>query len=132
MDPVEANKKSELMREVDLLEVVQEKIVTKLSGFRSELATQESGVTIMPETFGLRRLILPWTEDSFSEEQQEEDKKEEHKEEENKKEKDKEKENEDKKAAGWGRQTILPSISWIRDLDQNSPRVLETKKIIST
>ena len=45
---------------------------------------------------------------------------------------DKEKEKEDKKAAGWGRQTILPSISWIRDLDQNSPRVLGTKKIIST
>ena len=89
----------------------------------------------MPETFGLRRLILPWTEDSFSEdeeEQQEEDKKKEHKEEEEKKEKDKEKEKEDKKAAGWGRQTILPSISWIRDLDQNSPRVLGTKKIIST
>lgn len=89
----------------------------------------------MPETFGLRRLILPWTEDSFSEdeeEQKEEDKKEEHKEEENKKEKDKEKEKEDKKAAGWRRQTILPSINWIRDLDQNSPRVLGTKKIIST
>ena len=93
----------------------------------------------MPETFGLRRLILPWTEDSFSEdeeEQEEEEKKEEDKEkekEEKKKEKeDKEKEKEDKKAAGWGRQTILPSISWIRDLDQNSPRVLGTKKIIST
>ena len=89
----------------------------------------------MPETFGLRRLILPWTEDSFSEdeeEQKEEDKEEEHKEEEEKKEKDKEKEKEDKKATGWGRQTILPSISWIRDLDQNSPRVLGTKKIIST
>ena len=88
----------------------------------------------MPETFGLRRLILPWTEDSFSEdeeEQKEEDKKEEHKEEEENKE-DKEKEKEDKKATGWGRQTILPSISWIRDLDQNSPRVLGTKKIIST
>ena len=98
---------------------------------------QESGevVKIMPETFGLRRLILPWTEDSFSEdeeEQKEEDKEEEHKEEEEKKEKDKEKEKEDKKASGWGRQTILPSISWIRDLDQNSPRVLGTKKIIST
>ena len=94
---------------------------------------QESGevVKIMPETFGLRRLILPWTEDSFSEdeeEQKEEDKEEEHKEEEEKKEKEKE----DKKAAGWGRQTILPSISWIRDLDQNSPRVLGTKKIFST
>ena len=93
----------------------------------------------MPETFGLRRLILPWTEDSFSEdeeEQEEEDKKEEDKEkerEEKKKEKEeKKKEKEDKKAAGWGRQTILPSISWIRDLDQNSPRVLGTKKIIST
>ena len=107
----------------------------------------------MPETLGLRSLILPWTEDSFSEdeeEQEEEDKKEEDKEkeredkekekedkekekEEKKKEKeDKEKEKEDKKAAGWGRQTILPSISWIRDLDQNSPRVLGTKKIIST
>ena len=88
----------------------------------------------MPETFGLRRLILPWTEDSFSEdeeEQKEENKEEEHKEEEENKE-DKEKEKEDKKAAGWGRQTILPSISWIRDLDQNSPRVLGTKKIIST
>ena len=88
----------------------------------------------MPETFGLRRLILPWTEDSFSEdeeEQQEEDKKKEHKEEEENKE-DKEKEKEDKKAAGWRRQTILPSISWIRDSDQNSPRVLGTKKIIST
>ena len=102
---------------------------------------QESGevVKIMPETFGLRRLILPWTEDSFSEdeeEQEEEDKKEEDKEkekEEKKKEKEeKEKEKEDKKAAGRGRQTILPSISWIRDLDQNSPRVLGTKKIIST
>ena len=108
---------------------------------------QESGedVKIMPEPFGLRRLILPWTEDSFSEdeeEQEEEDKKEEDKEkeekreedkeEEDKKEKVKEKEKEDKKAAGWGRQTILPSISWIRDLDQNSPRVLGTKKIIST
>ena len=93
----------------------------------------------MPEPFGLRRLILPWTEDSFSEdeeEQEEEDKKEEDKEkekEEKKKEKEeKEKEKEDKKVAGWGRQTILPSISWIRDLDQNSPRVLGTKKIIST
>ena len=107
----------------------------------------------MPETLGLRRLILPWTENAFSEdeeEQEEEDKKEEDKEkeredkekekedkekekEEKKKEKeDKEKEKEDKKAAGWGRQTILPSISWIRDLDQNSPRVLGTKKIIST
>ena len=88
----------------------------------------------MPETFGLRRLILPWTEDSFSEdeeEQKEEDKEEEHKEEEENKE-DKEKEKEDKKASGWGRQTILPSISWIRDLDQNSPRILGTKKIIST
>ena len=88
----------------------------------------------MPETFGLRRLILPWTEDSFSEdeeEQKEENKEEEHKEEEENKE-DKEKEKEDKKASGWGRQTILPSISWIRDLDQNSPRVLGTKKIIST
>ena len=112
---------------------------------------QESGevVKIIPETFGLRSLILPWTEDSFSEdeeEQEEENKKEEDKEEEEKKEKDKEKEKEekkkekedkekekeDKKAAGWGRQTILPSISWIRDLDQNSPRVLGTKKIIST
>ena len=102
---------------------------------------QESGevVKLMPETLGLRSLILPWTEDSFSEdeeEQEEEDKKEEDKEkekEEKKKEKeDKEKEKEDKKAAGWGRQTILPSISWIRDLDQNSPRVLGTKKIIST
>ena len=108
---------------------------------------QESGedVKIMPEPFGLRRLILPWTEDSFSEDeedQEEEDKKEEDKEkeekreedkeEEDKKEKVKEKEKEDKKAAGWGRQTILPSISWIRDLDQNSPRVLGTKKIIST
>ena len=102
---------------------------------------QESGevVKIMPETFGLRRLILPWTEDSFSEdeeEQEEENKKEKDKEkekEEKKKEKeDKEKEKEDKKAAGWERQTILPSISWIRDLDQNSPRVLGTKKIIST
>ena len=98
---------------------------------------QESGevVKIMPETFNLRRLILPWTEDSFSEdeeEQKEEDKEEEHKEEEEKKEKDKEKEKEDKKAAGWRRQTILPSISWIRDLDQNSPRVLGTKKIILT
>ena len=97
---------------------------------------QESGevVKIMPETFGLRRLILPWTEDSFSEdeeEQQEENKEEEHKEEEENKE-DKEKEKEDKKASGWGRQTILPSISWIRDLDQNSPRVLGTKKIILT
>ena len=97
---------------------------------------QESGevVKIMPETFGLRRLILPWTEDSFSEdeeEQKEENKEEEHKEEEENKE-DKEKEKEDKKASGWGRQTILPSISWIRDLDQNSPRVLGTKKIIST
>ena len=88
-------------------------------------------VKIMPETFGLRRLILPWTEDSFSEDE-EEQKEEEHKEEEEKKEKDKEKEKEDKKAAGWRRQTILPSISWIRDLDQNSPRVLGTKKIIST
>ena len=99
----------------------------------------------MPETFGLRRLILPWTEESFSEdeeEQEEEDKEEEHKEEEEKREKDKEEEDkkeedkeeekEDKKAAGWGRQTILPSISWIRDLDQNSPRVLGTKKIILT
>ena len=88
---------------------------------------QESGevVKIMPETFGLRRLILPWTEDSFSEDEEE-------KKEEDKKEEDKEKEKEDKKAAGWGRQTILPSISWIRDLDQNSPRVLGTKKIIST
>ena len=89
-------------------------------------------VKIMPETLGLRRLILPWTEDSFSEdeeEQEEEDKKEEDKEKERE---DKEKEKEDKKAAGWGRQTILPSISWIRDLDQNSPRVLGTKKIIST
>ena len=100
----------------------------------------------MPETLGLRSLILPWTEDSFSEdeeEQEEEDKKEEDKEkereekkkekEEKKKEKeDKEKEKADKKAAGRGRQTILPSISWIRDLDQNSPRVLGTKKIIST
>ena len=88
----------------------------------------------MPETFGLRRLILPWTEDSFSEdeeEQKEENKEEEHKEEEENKE-DKEKEKEDKKASGWGRQTILPSISWIRDLDQNSPRILGTKKIIST
>ena len=88
----------------------------------------------MPETFGLRRPILPWTENSFSEdeeEQKEEDKEEEHKEEEENKE-DKEKEKEDKKASGWGRQTILPSISWIRDLDQNSPRVLGTKKIIST
>ena len=113
---------------------------------------QESGedVKIMPEPFGLRRLILPWTEDSFSEDeedQEEEDKKEEDKEEKDKKEEDKEeedkeeeekrekvkeKEKEDKKAAGWGRQTILPSISWIRDLDQNSPRVLGTKKIIST
>ena len=118
---------------------------------------QESGEDdkIVPEPFGLRRLILPWTEDSFSEdeeEQEEEDKKEEDKEEEDKKEEDKEKEEkreedkeeedkkekvkekekEDKKAAGWGRQTILPSISWIRDLDQNSPRVLGTKKIIST
>ena len=102
---------------------------------------QESGevVKLMPETLGLRSLILPWTEDSFSEdeeEQEEEDKKEEDKEkekEEKKKEKeDKEKEKEDKKATGWGRQTILPSISWIRDLDQNSPRVLGTKKIIST
>ena len=86
----------------------------------------------MPETFGLRRLILPWTEDSFSEdeeEQEEEEKKEEDKE---KEKEDKEKEKEDKKAAGWERQTILPSISWIRDLDQNSPRVLGTKKIIST
>ena len=94
---------------------------------------QESGevVKIMPETFGLRRLILPWTEDSFSEDE-EEQKEEEHKEEEEKKEKDKEEEKEDKKAAGWGRQTILPSISWIRDLDQNSPRVLGTKKIILT
>ena len=97
---------------------------------------QESGevVKIMPETFKLRRLILPWTEDSFSEdeeEQKEENKEEEHKEEEENKE-DKEKEKEDKKASGWGRQTILPSISWIRDLDQNSPRVLGTKKIIST
>ena len=95
---------------------------------------QESGevVKIMPETFGLRRLILPWTENSFSEdeeEQEEEEKKEEDKE---KEKEDKEKEKEDKKAAGWGRQTILPSISWIRDLDQNSPRVLGTKKIIST
>ena len=88
-------------------------------------------VKIMPETFNLRRLILPWTEDSFSEDE-EEQKEEEHKEEEEKKEKDKEKEKEDKKAAGWRRQTILPSISWIRDLDQNSPRVLGTKKIIST
>ena len=79
----------------------------------------------MPETFGLRRLILPWTEDSFSEDEEEQK-------EEEKKERDKEKEKEDKKAAGWGRQTILPSISWIRDLDQNSPRVLGTKKIIST
>ena len=70
----------------------------------------------MPETFGLRRLILPWTEDSFSEDEEEQ-------EEEDKKDK--------KKATGWGRQTILPSISWIRDLDQNSPRVLGTKKIIS-
>ena len=103
----------------------------------------------MPEPFGLRRLILPWTEDSFSEDeedQEEEDKEEEDKEEEEeekreedkeeeeeeKREKVKEKEKEDKKAAGWGRQTILPSISWIRDLDQNSPRVLGTKKIIST
>ena len=103
---------------------------------------QESGevVKIMPETFGLRRLILPWTEDSFSEDEEEqdeedkkeEDKKEEDKKEEDKKEDDKEKEKEDKKAAGWGRQTILPSISWIRDLDQNSPRVLGTKKIILT
>ena len=113
---------------------------------------QESGevVKIMPETFGLRRLILPWTEDSFSEDEEEqdeedkeeedkkeedkkeEDKKEEDKKEEDKKEDDKEKEKEDKKAAGWGRQTILPSISWIRDLDQNSPRVLGTKKIFST
>ena len=97
---------------------------------------QESGevVKIMPETFGLRRLILPWTEDSFSEdeeEQKEENKEEEHKEEEENKE-DKEEEKEDKKASGWGRQTILPSISWIRDLDQNSPRVLGTKKIILT
>ena len=88
---------------------------------------QESGevVKLMPETFGLRRLILPWTEDSFSEDEEEQ-------EEEDKKEEDKEKEKEDKKAADWGRQTILPSISWIRDLDQNSPRVLGTKKIIST
>ena len=88
---------------------------------------QESGedVKIMPEPFGLRRLILPWTEDSFSEDEEDQ-------EEEDKKEKVKEKEKEDKKAAGWGRQTILPSISWIRDLDQNSPRVLGTKKIIST
>ena len=99
----------------------------------------------MPEPFGLRRLILPWTEDSFSEDEEEqeeedkeeedkekEEKREEDKEEEDKKEKVKEKEKEDKKAAGWGRQTILPSISWIRDLDQNSPRVLGTKKIIST
>ena len=88
---------------------------------------QESGevVKIMPETFGLRRLILPWTEDSFSED-------EEGQEEEDKKEEDKEKEKEDKKAAGRGRQTILQSISWIRDLDQNSPRVLGTKKIILT
>ena len=88
---------------------------------------QESGevVKIMPETFGLRRLILPWTEDSFSEDEEEQ-------EEEDKKEEDKEKEKEDKKAAGRGRQTILPSISWIRDLDQNSPRVLGTKKIISS
>ena len=88
---------------------------------------QESGevVKIMPETFGLRRLILPWTENSFSEDEEEQ-------EEEEKKEEDKEKEKEDKKATGWGRQTILPSISWIRDLDQNSPRVLGTKKIIST
>ena len=97
---------------------------------------QESGevVKVMPETFGLRRLILPWTEESFSEdeeEQEEEDKEEEHKEEEENKE-DKEKEKEDKKASRWGRQTILPSISWIRDLDQNSPRVLGTKKIILT
>ena len=95
---------------------------------------QESGevVKIMPETFGLGRLILPWTEDSFSEdeeEQEEEDKKEEDKE---KEKEDKEKEKANKKAAGWGRQIILPSISWIRDLDQNSPRVLGTKKIIST
>ena len=95
---------------------------------------QESGevVKIIPETFGLRSLILPWTEDSFSEDeegQEEGDKKEEDKEKERE---DKEKEKEDKKAAGWGRQTILPSISWIRDLDQNSPRVLGTKKIIST
>ena len=82
-------------------------------------------VKIMPETLGLRRLILPWTEDSFSEDEEDQ-------EEEDKKEKVKEKEKEDKKAAGWGRQTILPSISWIRDLDQNSPRVLGTKKIIST
>ena len=59
-------------------------------------------VKIMPETFNLRRLILPWTEDSFSEDE-EEQKEEEHKEEEEKKEKDKEKEKEDKKAAGWGR-----------------------------
>ena len=88
---------------------------------------QESGevVKIIPETFGLRSLILPWTEDSFSEDEEDQ-------EEEDKKEKVKEKEKEDKKAAGWGRQTILPSISWIRDLDQNSPRVLGTKKIIST
>ena len=104
---------------------------------------QESGevVKIMPETFGLRRLILPWTENSFSEdeeEQEEEEKtkekedKEKEKEEKKKEKEDKEKEKEDKKAAGWRRQTILPSISWIRDLDQNSPRVLGTKKIIST
>ena len=88
---------------------------------------QESGevVKIMPETFGLRRLILPWTENSFSEDEEEQ-------EEEEKKEEDREKEKEDKTAAGWGRQTIFPSISWIRDLDQNSPRVLGTKKIIST
>ena len=81
----------------------------------------------MPETFGLRRPILPWTENSFSEDEEEQ-------EEEDKMEEDKEKEKEDKnkKASGWGRQTILPSISWIRDLDQNSPRVLGTKKIILT
>ena len=128
---LKANRKSELLQEVNLLGVVQNALVAKLGGPETDLPAQvenlklvsaakailssvqeSTSLEIPDQTSAGRHLVLPGGESGrhLTLPGDESSSGDEH---------------------TGGKHVILPTISWIRDLEQSSPRAPRTRKIIS-